>query len=877
MAIAQTAPDTPVEETKSDADIIVTGSRIDRPGFDAPTPTTVLSAEDLKVGDRPTLAQALTDLPQFRIAGTPVTTTASSVSSSASIDLRGLGGNRTLTLLNGRRYIGSAELTTIPQALVGRVDVVTGGASAAWGSGAVAGVVNIGLNDKFKGLGLGISSGISSRGDTARYTFDATYGASFADGRGRFVIAGEYEREGGAGGRNGTERPNLDSALFQTATGQLILARDVNFIDAFPGGVIRSGPLTGQAFNPDGTLSPIVLGSQTNSNSTLGGNSRSLFDYIAVSSPYDRFNVFGRVTYEVADWATVWADGSYAQISAPDRESLAESIRASAVAGGFVMSIDNPYLRPEVRAQLAGGPSTFRLGRIIGDAGPLGHIRASGLRDYMDVAVGVDGEFGGSWRYSAYYNHGTIWNNDALGNQRIVANFNRAIDVVSSPTTGQPICRVALTDPTTACRPMNIFGEGNISREALAYAFGEARFRSVSKLDAVAASIRGEPLSLWAGPISVAFGVEARWESQSNTADQGSLDRIYSVVNYAPLAGSFNVKEVFAELLVPLVKNEGAIEVDLNGAARYSDYSNSGGIWTWKAGATARIASDILLRAVRSRDIRSPSIGELFTTRSSAIFNVSDPFRGNSVVAVFRFTGGNPALTPEIARTTTLGVTYSPRFLPGLRLSVDAFDIQIDDVIGGLSAQDIVTQCFNGDQRLCDATTRDANGVLTSVSATSLNLASYKTRGLDLEAAYTKTFSGDHRVSARALATFVDRLLIDDGVNVYDRAGDVGEVNFSMPKWRATGTIAYGTGPFDATLRVRYVDGGNYNSLLTIVNNKIASRTYVDLGFGVKVGNLDLGLQVNNLFDRDPPLVNYASPIYEVIGRYMSATARLKL
>jgi outer membrane receptor protein involved in Fe transport len=567
-------------------DLVVTASRIDRKGFDAPTPATILSAEDLGISNRPNLAEAITDFPQFRIAGSPVTTAASSVVSAASIDLRGLGVPRTLTLLNGRRYLGSTELTSIPQNIVGRVDILTGGASAAWGSGAVAGVVNIFVDDKREGLEVGFDSGISSRGDGGRMTLHANYGRSFAQGRGHFLVAGEYQRDRGIVDRNSGIRPNLDSALFARPDGRLILANDVNFIDATPGGVIRSGALAGQAFNPDGTLSPVQLGTVTNSNSTIGGNSRSLFDYITVSSPFERWNSFGRLSFEFSPAAKIWVEAMYSSIEAR-RQMQGDSLRASATSGGLLISTDNVFLRPEVRAQLAGGPATFRMGRIIGDAPENGWINGIGKRDTLDLAVGLDGNLGSRWRYSVYYNRGQSWNNDTLRNQRITANFANAVDAVADPLTGNPICRIALTNPTTACRPLNLFGEGNISDEAYAYAFGAGSARIVNKLDAGAATIRGEPFSIWAGDVSVALGVEARRESQSATVDPLSQARALATVNYGPASGAFDVKELFGEAIVPLINMEGKVVLEANGAARYSDYRPGSAIHTLPS---ARIA-----------------------------------------------------------------------------------------------------------------------------------------------------------------------------------------------------------------------------------------------------------------------------------------------
>ncbi len=894
-AFAQTTSAQSEDEPSTGQEIVVTGSRLDRPGFEAPTPTTVVGEAELRQGARPSIAQVLNDLPSFRATTSPSTTIGNTNNSASTADLRGLGALRTLTLMNGRRFVGSADLNNVPLSLVKRVEVVTGGASAAWGSGAVAGVVNIILDDELDGLRLGAKTGVSSRGDAARYGLDASFGTSFADGRGHIMIAGEYLKEDGAFGRNSGDRPNLDSSPF-TTNGQLSLRNDVNYANATPGGIIMSGVLAGQAFNPNGTLSPFQYGSVSSGaagalpTATIGGGGRSQYDYLAVTSPYERFNTYARATFEVSDAAKFWIEGGFSRIKGdfglfPDVLRVTPATPLAAASGGLLVQRDNAYLSTTIRNQLlAAGQTSFRLGRIIADAGEGKIIGYRFNRDNIEAALGVDGNLGGGWKYSAYYGHGELKNVQSLTNMRITANFANALDSVTSPTTGLPICRIALTTPTTACRPINIFGEGNISADAAAYAFGDGGNTSTAKLDTVGASLRGDLFSTWAGPVSIAVGVDARWESNEVTnIDPLSRTLSFATLNFSGLDGKFNVKEAFGEVAVPLLKIDGTAEIELNGAARYSDYSNSGGIWSWKAGVTTRFFDDLRLRAVRSRDIRSPSIGELFTTRTTNLQNVSDPTRNNEVVSITRFGGGNPNLVPEIAKTTTIGGAYSPRFIPGANFSVDFYKIDIDKVIGSLSGQDIINQCALGNQTLCAAIVRDpTTQQITTVFATNLNLASYKTRGIDFEASYRVPLdrissSMPGTLSFRALATYVDSLKINNGLSVVQRAGIVGDtLAFTTPKWRGTGSINYQSENVGVDLRVRYVGGGLFGDPNAFTNNKVSSRTYVDLGVQFKLEDFELFGTVNNVFDRDPPFVTYSTAIYDVVGTYFSAGVKVK-
>ena len=874
-SVAGEAPTADEGDSASDGDIVVTGSRIDRAGFDAPTPTTVVSGAELLQGNRASIAQVLNDLPQFRATTTPVTNFSGTASGSSPADLRGLGTSRTLTLLNGRRFTGAGDLNTVPQGLVERVEVVTGGASAAWGSGAVGGVVNIILNDKLEGLTLGVQSGISSRGDAFRYGFDGSFGANFAGGAGHFMIGAQYLNDEGVLDRD--SRANLGSTTLYTnpagSAHAFVLARDVNYSNASIGGLITSGVLAGQTFNKDGTLRPFIYGSPRGSQVMVGGEGTSLRDQTALSAPYERITAYTRASLDVGD-AKLWVDGSYSRMSA-QYPFYAESNRDN-----ITISRDNPFLPVAVRNQLiAAGQTSFRFGRVFEDYG----YRTFGyVRETMDAAIGIDGSFDdGKWRYSAYYGHGQLSDDRGYLNQKVTAPFNRAIDVIASPTTGLPICRIALTDPNTACRPLNLFGEGNADPAAVAYAFSsDAHVRNTTKMDTASVSLRGDPFTLWAGPVSIAAGAEARWESiGSSGLDALSAARAYTTFSFSEIEGGFNVKEGFGEIAIPLLDQDFS-KLEFTAAGRYSHYSNTGSVSSWKLGLTNRIFENLLLRASRSRDIRSGSLSELFNTRSTTQSNIADPTT-QTTYQIVTFGGGNPTLDPEIGQTTTIGGTYAPPFIPGLNLSVDYFDIRIKDAIATLSGQDIVTRCANGNTALCSQIVRQ-NGVITTVFATFVNLAEYKTHGIDFEASYQLPLD---KISAsvpgtlrfRALATYVGSLTTDDGVSKIEYVGDVGEaVPFGTPKWRGTASVTYDDSVLSADARLRYVGGGLWNHLLDVENNKISARAYVDIGARVRIENLTLFASVNNVLDRDPPLTTTGQIHYDEIGRYFSAGARVK-
>jgi iron complex outermembrane receptor protein len=887
-ASAQTVASSPAatqgDKSAAVSEVVVTGSLIQRAGFDAPTPTTVVGSVDLRQGDRPNIAEVLDDLPQFRATSTPATTTGNTNNSASSADLRGLGSNRTLTLLDGHRFAGSGDLNTIPQSIIKQVDVVTGGASAAWGSGAVSGVVNIILNDNFTGLTVGADGGESSRSDGARYGYNATYGTNFLDDRGHFMIAGEYLKDEGAFDR--PSRPNLLAQIFQNSAGQLSLQTPVNYTIINTGGVIVGGKAGMQVFNHDGSLSPLILGSQTAGNFTVGGNGQTLYDYLAVSSPYQRANLFTRASLDLNADTKVWMDVAYSDVWGSFPFFPATPI--------FSVKADNPFLTPAARAQLTALGATFPLtvGRILTDVGSEGYLGYKSDRQDIDVSIGIDGGLGHGWTYSAYYGHGELRDDEHLFNQQITANFANAIDAVTGPA-GTPVCRVnAVTVTVPSCVPINLLGSGNVSAAAAAYSFGAAQAVTTQKLDTAGVVFRGQPFATWAGPVDLAVGAEYRKQSQANDyVDPTSLAGGFTSLNFAPVAGSFDVKEGFGEVNVPLLDLPDMLHIEANGAARYSDYSNSGGIWSWKYGATARVEQDLLLRGTYSRDIRSPGISELFSTKGTNIGNAQDPFVGQTQANVVSFTGGNANLVPEIGHTLTVGGSYSPHYVPGLSVSIDYYDIDIKNAISTLSLQDTLNGCFerNPKDPTCGGIiARAADGTIASVARTYLNLADYRTQGIDIEASYQMPIdrlvsSWDGSLRFRYLANHVNELLVNDGVRVTDVAGVVGDTTtFDTPKWRQTASVTYQNKDLSVDLRLRYVGGGIFSKQLgangqPISNNDIDARTYTDIGARYTIRNATLYASIDNLFDVQPPFTTYATPFYDMIGRYYSAGLKLKV
>lgn len=856
--------------------VSVSASRINRPGFDAPTPTTSINAEELQVGSRPNVAATLNDLPSFKASSSPQTQGTNQGGARAPVDLRGLGSGRTLVLIDGKRFKGDDDLNTIPSILISNVDVVTGGASAAWGSGAVGGVVNIGIDEALVGARLQVRGGISDYDDAEEQGFAIAAGSAFADGRGHIVFGADYYNNDGIIPKS--SRPNIGRwARIANGDGSFTTVPDVGMSNVALGGLITSGVLAGKAFNPDGTLRDYDAG-QVYGTSGIGGESPSEDDYAPLTTPQRNYGALTRVIYDATDNTRLTAQfryfrgyGGYRRFGDHDR-------------GNLLISADNAFLNDAIKAQLAeAGETSFRLGRFNHDfAWPdLDHDRR-----IKEFTVGVRSRLGDAWSLDAYYTHAeynALWSTPGF---LLAENYAQAVDSVIDPSSGNPVCRVALSNPSTDCVPINLFGWGAPSDAATRYVLGHPWRREAEKLDVAGISTQGDVAQLPAGTLAVTFGLEARRESVNHRVSESDAALAHRSVNYAPLAGRVLVREAFAEALIPLFKEVGVFnKLDLNLAARYSHYDTSGPVWQWKGGLTNEFFPGFKGRISRSRDVRAPSISELFRTGGIGWNNVIDPVTQTTVYAT-TLSGGNTNLDPETSDTATIGVSWSPESVPGLSLSLDYFSIEIQDVITSIGVQEVLNRCYNGNQALCANVFRNPDGTLDYTYSSPVNLAEYATDGVDIDIAYTSAASRfieplAGRLNLRLLGTWVNSLKTDDGLTSIEYVRSQGDVfgGLGVPRLRLTGIASYQGERFGGNFRARYISSGNYNNTINITNNAIGSYTYFDVGLTANVyrrdaTKLELYASVNNAFDKEPPVGSLYSPYYDVTGRYYTLGLR---
>jgi len=940
-ARAQDNPDQPQPPADA-AEIVVTGSRIARSGFTAPTPVTVLGADRAEKLGITNVADLLNNTPLFRATSTPQTSSVFPSNVGARIlDLRGLGPERTLVLVDGRRFVpstnqGTVDLNLIPSALVQRSEVVTGGASAAYGSDAVAGVVNLILDTRMKGIRGQISYGQTDHNDAENYQASLAAGTSFASGRGHLVIGGEYENAQRAGtcysrdwcAEEWSVVNNPFGAGFGGYPAQVI-ARNVHAATTTPGGMIFLGPLAGTQFGPDGQPTIFNFGELPGLPLMIGGDGAGrnpIINDFYLSNPVKRYSLLAHAEYEFSSSASAFVEASFGHV---DGRGLSVAPRDFGIPGlGIPIGVDNAFLPAATRTAMENaGVASFTMGRVSED---LGFALNRSVTDTYRIATGIDGHLGDNWRWNAYYQYGHSTYAQTTDNSRNNANFARAVNAVFddetaiTPGMGTIVCADTLSpDPAAraaavGCSPLNLFGENRFSPDARNYVYSLASQRTVFSQHVVAGNVQGDLFEGWAGPITVAVGIEHREDKARGTQDPISAANGFYSDNGSPVTGEVKVTEGYLETVVPLLKNEGfARSLELNGAVRQTHYSTSGRVTTWKAGLVYDPVQDIRLRATRSRDIRAPNINELFRPLSRMTNPLLNPFDNNVQFQPDSYTGGNPDLKPERADTWTVGVVLQPRWISGLRASIDYYNIRIDGAIATMGAQAILNRCHAGALDLCglivdgDDNPSTISGVITAVNAPLLNINTFKTSGLDFEIDYRLSLDRVSRslpgtLSIRLLVTYVDELVRVDSAGPRDTAGMNGAPLFSglgsgVPNWSGNLLITYDNGRFSMSAEGRYIHKGkfdvtaigpddpDYSVMLpnSISDNTIPSVFYLNLAAQYDLlsssgRSVQLFGAINNVFDKDPPIApgvggNVTNPaLYDQLGRTYRIGIRVK-
>lgn len=953
-ALSQAAATPTGADEKAPDDIVVTGSRVSRLGFQAPTPLTVITTEQIQ-NQSPTnnIADFLNEQPALAGSTRPANSRLNLSSGQAGINalnLRNLGEIRTLVLLDGHRSVGSTvtglvDINTIPQGLIKNVEVVTGGASAAYGSDAVAGVVNFVLDKKYEGIKFSADRGITTYGDGGTYSGSFTAGKSFAGGRGHILFNAEIAHRDGIlevdrpWNATGYVRITDTSPTAGITTPLYLIRTQVGAANSTPGGLITgsaggtANSLRGLYFGAGGQVLQYQYGALTYPSPTgsaapslTQGGSWQVNDSgrrIGLDPKDNRYGFFGRLSYDVTDGISLFGEASY------NRDHILFNAGPN-LQTGIVYKPDNAYLVNELGAARLAGITSVTVATTAADLPFRGVNNTREIQRYLGGAEGEFTLFGKPAHWDVYGQYGRSRLFEQLTNIMNVTKMANATDAVVAQAgnpggyaAGSIQCRINVDASTTnddkACVPLNRLGLGVANPAAFAYVLGNPYRIEIAKQTAAGANLRTTPFATWAGDVSVAIGGEWRKEQIAGSVPTQfqpivtttTTTNIWSVGNYLPTNGSYNVKEGYFETVVPL-----GLGLEFNGAVRATDYSTAGYVTTWKLGATWQPIRDIRFRVVRSRDIRAPNLNDLYQAGSSnsdsvrnPLYDKNDPSKGPATYSYSAVVTGNPNLKPEIANNWTIGAVLSPRFVPGLNVSIDYWRIKMTDAISSFGAQDIINLCSLGQQQYCAAyttdPTRSAPGQPYLLFRTQpFNAASQLVRGIDFDVSYRTRITNSSSLTWRGNATrYIDNIL-NTGVSsavVYNSVGVDGSQG-GTPKWIFNTSLTYDLKNTSLTLVGRGVSSGKYvgtgiecqtNCPVSTTNyptyeyNHVKGTFYVDFNLTQKIAvdsrsNAELFANITNLFNRGPMLVPEtglaANTTYsDLLGRVFRVGVRFEL
>lgn len=917
-------------------EVVVTGSRIVRNGFQAPTPVTVVSTESLERTAPSSIPDGLNQLPQFSgTAGASNPGNAATRPGAGNyLNLRGIGSIRNLVLLDGARipptsFDGTVDTNIIPQLLIQRVDVVTGGASAAYGSDAVSGVVNFVLDTRFNGFKGVAQGGISNYGDDRSGKFGLAWGGNVGD-KLHLLFSGEhYEREGiphiedrprgdenciTAGAGNGTAaapRRVYCNTHYVTATHGTLLT--------FPSAVAIGGfaPNNRYHFLPGGIVDSFDPGLPTGNPAYFYNGEGAPITGKALTAKIITDQLFGRFDYEINDNIN-----AFGQLTWAESFNRYNTVGAGTQLGDFRIYSDNAFLPTSVQNAIAanGRPGSspgerFAVGGRIGD--DLDYKWVNTLNNVYTFLGGFTGTVG-DFNWKTTYAHG-----DSLVRLSHFGNIlNRewyaALDAVRDPA-GNIVCRITLTNPglNPGCVPINIFGDGSVTKLQNDYVMGTSQYQIRNKMDIVAGEVSGALFTLPAGEVAFAAGGEWRKQSLVQTTNSDPSQPIDTTglrtnanaflfrtasTNQGAAQGEYSVKEVFGEVDVPLLRDmPGAYALSVNGAFRYTDYSTSGGVKTWKIGVSYQPIEDLRLRYTRSRDIRAPTLYELFAGDTAGRGPFNDIHTGLNQTAL-SVSSGNPNLDPEIGDTYTAGFVYQPRWFEGFSASVDYYNIEISDAIANINTNTANQECevSNGTSPLCaniirplPFSNRTPANFPIQTRATAINQAAAYYHGIDWEMSYRvpldTMFDTSSRLDLRVIGGYnpTRKTKANEGARPLQAANTGGN-----PKTKINFVANYANGPFSLNAQARYIGETQRTRDETIffADNTVPAITYVDatVGYKFRVAEADLEafLTVNNLLNKDAPFVpstgqpgiNYPTVqgLFDVVGRYYTTGIRFR-
>ncbi|MDO9337730.1 MAG: TonB-dependent receptor [Caulobacter sp.] len=949
-ALATAAPAFAQDEAGAEVDaVVVTGSRIARQDFVANSPISTVSAEDIRATGDLNTEELLNALPQV----VPGLTAASNNPSdgTATVDLRGVGPSRTLVLINGRRVNPSTrsntvDLNNIPTRLIKQVEVVTGGASAVYGSDALSGVVNFTLKDDFEGIELTTQYGLSKYSDGEQSDTSIIFGANVAEGRGNVTgYFSYYDRDRIL---PNSDRPDLQiSNAGGSGTGIRGGLNNVTlncFGSVDPAGVGPAGPCgtylatSRRSFNANGTVRPFV-----NDFSLAPTSDRYNFTSVNnLLSPAERFNIALLGHYDITSNVTAFAEVLYT-------DSRNSAQLAPTPATGIQIPFNNAFITDPSPGTITTNSLRDLLNSRANPTAPLFFDRRMaevGARiesrdsDLWQVNTGLRADLGNGWKADGYVSYGRTEFNVQIQNDVSRSKLNAALT-----STNGTSCSAAALALFPGCVPINLFGEGTITDEAANFVRLDFKDNTIFERYIAQVNVSGTLFTLPAGDLAVAFGTEYREETLTFNPDAAKASGdIFGFNAERPVGGSQNVGEIYGEAVIPILADLPAVHyLGLEVGARWSDYSSVGNVTSYKIGGEYAPIEGLRFRAMFNVASRAPSVFELFqagdqgfpavvdpcTTINPATGDVVldgtdlspesvatrafctaqlgfDPVTNNFVALNTQtesFFFGNPGLTEEKSETVTVGVVWTPTFAPGLSVSLDYYDIKIEDYIGiqrgGVTG--IVGACFASldlNSPECNdpgiglpLIFRDAAGNLKARAPLG-NVSALQTKGIDFAVSYgwNVPWAGDmwgDRLQLDLVLTHLDEYVLDN----IDYAGTVGVANISaaLPEWKANIRAGYDVGPVRLSYNGTYIgemeNQGNLPAFGGPSNGYIGTDAvmYHDVNARWSVtDSVSLFGGIKNLSDEDPQVFDNAPDgntdpnTFDILGRYYYVGATLR-
>lgn len=963
-----------VDETQDPGDeIIVSGTRIRTPQYDFANPVVSIDDDALERSGVTNVTDFLTDFPA--LVGSTDNNAASGSNAGIGgvglnlLNLRNLGDNRTLVLVDGRRHVSavpgssSIDVNTIPVELIQRVDIVTGGAGAIYGADAVSGAVNFILRRNFEGITVRAQTGISQEGDGNSSFVGVTAGTNFADNRGNIAVSLEYGHDDRFQReqrrrlrpenfltfvRNDVGDPNDDPTIPDR-----IPVTDIRYFDSSPFGAIDVDFDFVPDFTGDGR--PFDPGNYIGSIFTQGGSGTPVSTYGGEILPtINRYVANMLFSYEFTDSLRFFAQGKYARV-----ESASEGQPTFDFT--LFVPLDNAFIPQNIRQAAINDPNNQGFGLLLSrDNLDIGRRGEDNIRQTYRGVVGLQGDITDTINFELSYVYGRSDNEVRQTRTRFNDRFFAAIDAVDEGRfrTGTPngniVCRSNLAPANLSNQPFYNFFSQPFDFDAQPLSFtpgansgcvpfnlfseqqrpGAIDFLLTDAVDtsriqqhvatAVVSGTFGENIRLWADPIGFAVGAEYRNEKSESFPDPVNTTGLTFGNALFPEVGSFDVKEVFGELRIPIVSGQPFFhELTLNGAVRYADYSTTGGALTYQAGAVFAPIRDIRFRGTYAQAVRAPNIGELFGPQNQTFSFIDDPcspdnindgsstraancqqlfqqlgltptqianFTGDTSSSLPGLAGGNPNLNEETATTYTVGVILQPRFIRGLTLSVDYYDVKIEDAVNTPGLDTVAALCVDAptlDNPFCDAIDRNpgtnsaAPGVVSGFRLVPQNVAEFTTKGFDFSASYRFSPGANlGNVTLALVGNYLKELTFigTPGGDVIDSTGTAGapewQVNFDLNWTIDKVSLTYGFNYFSETLR--------FSRQQTLDDPDIVAPEFINLdarfthdaqvAFNV-ADDFRFYVGVNNLFNQEPDVGATFYPV-SAVGRFFYAGVR---